>query len=363
MGDTDATLAGGEQAAGLTDPAAIAEAAPRHLRLLSGKLFRLDVKANRSYTSGDGGENWVEGGLVNPYVPHPDYGSPVSMFSGCLADVHIQIQNGPHQGRIVIPYYLEMDGQHPDYTRKQCGGYAIWKGKQVLLETHTHIPEMAGAYMCFSDDEGGTWRVSQGFIMGYIGDGHQGLWSCEEPTIAELKDGRLLCFIRSATGRVLKSYSCDGGETWTKVEVTDIPMSNSPGVLIRLPKTGDLAFVWNPMTPEEIKRGYRRGRLTVAVSTDDGETWRRHKTLALSPGVSPHRVVAPGPLEPMVRGPEQMGVIPEGFRHYHYPQVYVDDATIYIYYLISTPAAPPDDGPRTAWIAKPLAWLYEDAET
>ena len=42
--------------------------------------------------------------------------------------------------------------------------------------------------------------------------------------------------MRSTCGWILKSYSSDGGENWTKVELTDLAMSNSPAALKRLPK-------------------------------------------------------------------------------------------------------------------------------
>ena len=327
-------------------PASAAEQAPRSMKLISGKLFRIERrKKNVSYTSEDGGKTWDQGGRINPYN-----------IGQATADVHIQIQKGKYRGRIVAPYYLVMDGQHPDYTRKQRGGYGIWKGEHVPLETHTYVPEMAGTFMCYSDDDGTTWQASKGFVMGYFQDGHLGHWSCEEPTVAELKDGRLLCFMRSTTGRILKSYTKDGGEYWSKVEATDIAMSNSPGVLKRIPTTGDLALVWNQMSAGEIRRGYRRGRLSIAISKDDGDTWTNFKILELSPGVAPLSRVEPEPLQAMVRGPQQKGVIPDGFKHFHYPQVYVDREKIYIFYRVSTPGG----ALPSKWRVFPISWLYED---
>ena len=55
----------------------------------------------------------------------------------------------------MVPYYL---GMYPDYTTTGQAGYAIYKGESVLLETHTHIPEMSGSFVCYSDDEGKTWQ-------------------------------------------------------------------------------------------------------------------------------------------------------------------------------------------------------------
>ncbi|MFC1452987.1 sialidase family protein [Verrucomicrobiota bacterium] len=328
--------------AGERPKASIEERPP--FRLISGLLFRhSDTHAE---TSSDGGKTWTESGELMSMR------GPIWALKGVV----IQIENGPCRGRIVIPFYLLMRGKHPDYTEAERGAYAEWKGERILLQTHTHIPEMSGSFTVFSDDDGKTWNTSEGFVMGYFDDGHLGHWSCEEPVVAELKDGRLLCFMRSTTGRILKSYSEDGGESWSKVESTDIAMSNSPCALKRLPRTGDLVMVWNPMTADEICRGYRRGRLTIAVSSNDGITWEHCKLLDVSPGIGPVAWVTPGPVRAMVRGPLDVGEIPEGFRHYHYPEIYLDGDLINILYMVSTP----EKAIRSKWRTFPIEWLYKD---
>ena len=155
-GTSTTLLPSGEQPE--SKPLGELEQQQRLLKLLSGKFFRYD--ASHSYTSADGGKTWVKGG---PLISYHGLG-------GALKNVTLQIQHGPYRGRIVIPLYLEMDGDHPDYSRDQRGGYAIWKGQKIVLETHTHVPEMAGSTMNFSDDAGQTWKHSRGFLMGYFED-------------------------------------------------------------------------------------------------------------------------------------------------------------------------------------------------
>ncbi len=325
----------------------------RCLRLSSWKLLRYD--RSRSYASDDGGNTWSEGGALISYHGQ----GPASCQA--LDYAAIQIQKGEHQGRIVIPYYLEMDGQHPDYTREQRGGYAIWQGEKIPLETHTHVPELAGSFMNLSDDEGATWSHSNGFLMGYIEDGHLGHWSCEEPVVAELREGRLLCYMRSTCGRILKSTSSDGGKSWSKVQATELAMSNSPCRLNRIPGTGDLVLLWNQMSAEEIKRGYRRGRLSIAISKDDGQTWEGFRTVVQSPGVDDVTCVEPPPLAPMVRGgsgpDEILGEIPAGFVHYHYPEIHFsqDGEAVHLFIRVGTPAG----GLEPIWRTYPTRWLYE----
>ena len=324
---------------------------PLFLRLLSGKLFR--VRDNHAETSSGGGQTWQQGGRVNPY-----------QLGWKLNDVAIQLQAGSSRGRILVPLYLGMYGRHPDYTTEQRGGYAIWKGNKIRLETHTHIPEMSGSFVCYSDDEGQTWHscvseTGRGFMVGYLNDGHMGHLTCEEPVIAELKDGRILCYMRSTCGRILKSYSEDGGEHWMKVQLTDIAMSNSPCALQRIPGTGDLVMVWNQMSAEEIRKGYRRGRLSVAISQDDGRTWKGVKTLELSPGLQPASWIEPPPVTAMVRGPsgpdDLMGELPDGFMLFGYPNIYFSKDKVFITYY----ATPPDGrGGSHRWRVFPVEWLY-----
>ncbi|MFH0963487.1 MAG: sialidase family protein [Planctomycetota bacterium] len=341
------TLAEDKLATGELAFANVQNERPMYLRLVSGKLFR--VSGECSETSSDDGASWVRGGRINPYG-----------IGGALSDSEIQLQSGTWKGRILVPYYLEMDGDHPDYSREQRGGYAVWKGEKILLETHTHVPEMAGSFMCYSDNEGATWNVSKGFLMGYFEDGRLGHWSCEEPVVAELKDGRVVCFMRSTCGRILKSCSSDGGVYWTKVKATDLAMSNSPCALARIPATGDLVLVWNRMSADEIRRGYRRGRLSIAISKDDAQTWENIRTLELSPGIEDLTRVEPPDLTAMVRGSSgpdaPLGEVPDGFTHFHYPNVYFSDNKIFIKYLVSTL----DGKSGYRWRVFPISWLYAD---
>ena len=342
----------GQQLPGGETPFAGVATAPSILRLASGNLFRR--RGFFSEVSSDGGKTWTKGAQMHPFA--------VTENCQSLEGSAIQLQAGPHKGRILVPWQLGMSGDHPDYSLDQRGGYAIYRGKKIKLETHTHVPEMAGSFVCYSDDEGKTWQRSKGFLMGYFEDGNLNHWSCDEPAIAELKDGRILCFMRSSTGRILKSYSSDGGQYWTKVEATDIAMSNSPCALARIPKTGDLVMVWNQMSAEEICKGDRRGRLSLAISKDDGQTWGNFKTLELNPGLEDLKQVSPPPLVPMVRGPSGpdhlMGTIPDGFRFYGYPTIYWSKDKIFITYSAGDPVT--GQGSRSREF--PILWLYEQSE-
>ena len=93
----------------------------------------------------------------------------------------------------------------------------------------------------------------------------------------ELKDGRVLMWIRNSTGHIYKCYSSDRGETWSKPEPMELQSPVSPQSIKRHPKTGDLILVWNN-SPD------KRYPLTAAVSRDEGEDLEAHARPGYDPG-------------------------------------------------------------------------------
>ncbi|MCP4645357.1 MAG: exo-alpha-sialidase [bacterium] len=137
-----------------------------------------------------------------------------------------------------------------------------------------------GKVVCvLSDDEGVTWRLSK-----TTQEPPAGMKSTfQEPGVVELKDGRIMMLHRTGGGCQYRSWSDDGGETWSKAEPTDIMSPVSPASFEVIPSTGDLLLVWNDhkdIAPE--LRG-KRTPLTVAVSRDEGLTWDHIKNIETDP--------------------------------------------------------------------------------
>ncbi len=159
--------------------------------------------------------------------------------------VGIQIQHGPHAGRLVIPC---------DHNYDDAG-----------LKKH-----VSGSHPIYSDDHGATWKIG-GLIRPLVNE-------CQ---VAELFDGRgtLLMNMRSNHRRNVRAQatSSDGGATWTNL--TDAPPLLEPvcqASLIRHEGAHLLLFS-NPAAKTRVQ-------LTVRASGDNGGTWR---TLAvLHPGPS-----------------------------------------------------------------------------
>lgn len=139
-----------------------------------------------------------------------------------------------------------------------------------------------GVISCFlSDDSGRTWRQSASRLTGETPKGRVVL---QEPGVVELRDGRLMMFIRTNAGSQFRSFSKDGGETWTPPEPSNIISPLSPASIKRIPTTGDLLLVWNNHEGIDAARRGKRTPFNAAVSRDEGQTWEKVKTLEDDPG-------------------------------------------------------------------------------
>ncbi len=145
-------------------------------------------------------------------------------------------------------------------------------------------PDVSGSgknirsWCLYSDDDGETWRQSQSMLAGPMR-------GAMEPYAVELKDRRLLMLMRTQTHRQYRSFSSDGGDTWTRpTEVTQLTSPESPAAVRRDPETGWLTVVWNYNSRG--KPGRDRTPLTVAFSDDEGESWFGFVNLEANPAKS-----------------------------------------------------------------------------
>lgn len=141
-----------------------------------------------------------------------------------------------------------------------------------------------------SSDQGRSWTPSNVIDRGGIGH-HGGL---VEPTLVELKDGRLWMLIRTNWKEFWQAYSTDGGATWKEVGPSGIGASSAPGLVKRL-ASGRLVLLWNRYFPEgatdfplsggdnqwsEVPVSNHRVELSIAFSEDDGKTWSTPRVIA-----------------------------------------------------------------------------------
>lgn len=134
-----------------------------------------------------------------------------------------------------------------------------------------------------SVDDGLTWAASNLIDLG--GKGHHG--GVTEPTLVQLQDGRLWQLIRTNWGQFWSGYSNNGGRHWQILQPSGIPASSAPAMLTRL-ASGRLMLLWNRPFPEgqtswplsggdglwsETAVSNYRDQLSLAFSSDDGQTW------------------------------------------------------------------------------------------
>jgi arylsulfatase A-like enzyme len=157
-------------------------------------------------------------------------------------------------------------------------------GRLVVPASYRNAPGSPrphpGIAICYlSDDNGKTWRKSKTELQPPRGS-KTGL---QEPGLVELRDGKLMMLCRTDQGCQYRSWSSDGGETWSRAQPTDLKSPVSPASVKRIPKTGDLLLVWNDHSRIDPTRRGKRTPLTVAISRDEGKTWEKVKTLEDDP--------------------------------------------------------------------------------
>jgi sialidase-1 len=130
--------------------------------------------------------------------------------------------------------------------------------------------EVYRAVMYFSDDDGRTWVRGRGETF----CGQRGAM---EPGVIELKDGRLLEIIRTQFGMIWHAHSSDRGGTWTEAKPWTVVTPEAPSTLVRLPDNGDFLLLYNPIAQMSGDHSGRRTPLAAAISSDEGQTWRKMK--------------------------------------------------------------------------------------
>ena len=176
-------------------------------------------------TSTDDGLTWSEPVNISETTREPDWRWYAT------GPVHgIQLTQGPHAGRLIIP----ANHSTPADTRD---------------------PATYRSHIIYSDDAGATWQ---------LGGVHEPYTN--ESTIAELSDGRLMQNMRSYHGqnRRAVSTSADGGLTWTPV-VLDSTLIE-PVCQASMLRHGDALLFSNPASTQ-------REMMTIRTSYDDGASW------------------------------------------------------------------------------------------
>lgn len=189
-------------------------------------------------------------------------------------------------------------------------GHQIPYWKTMVMESRDNGKSWSGARELVPGDQGGRGPVKNKPI--YASNGHtfapasieQGPWRCFidvsadgvhwekkhipvgsedvnmiQPTLWEQPEGHVHALMRSSGGRIYRSDSSDFGQSWCAAYPTSMPNNNS-GLDCVLMEEGALALVCNPVE----KDWGPRSPLSLFLSRDNGETFRRLMDLETEPG-------------------------------------------------------------------------------
>lgn len=204
-------------------------------------------------TSDDDGRTWTA-----PRDLTAELKEPWMRFLGTAPGNGIQLIDGEHAGRLLVPAYFNgEDGR---------------------------------AFSCcalLSDDGGQTWARGASINDGRVLDGKRldsrtltdDRASGYESTLVEGADGSVHVYLRNQhpSGRVGHAVSTDGGQNWGEVDFVDqLPeiFSQPNAIRVTLPD-GRVATVFanaSQLLPF-------RGRGVLRMSFDDGRTWPHHRVL------------------------------------------------------------------------------------
>ena len=150
------------------------------------------------------------------------------------------------------------------YATGPGNGIQLRDGRLMVACDHNRGDETQRfSHVIFSDDGGKTWKLG-----GSAGP------QCNESTVAELPDGRLVLNMRSYAGKNRRavSISSDRGATWSEPVLDEAlvePVCQAS--LLRVGKGQTLLF----SNPADTKRQ----NMTVRLSPDGGKTWPASKPI------------------------------------------------------------------------------------
>ncbi len=280
------------------------------------------------WRSNDNGRTW------EPPVPI----SAPHMVCQALQDVLLRTSSG----RIILPAFTSMGQQAgPDNRITPMQGKLV-HNQFVGTSGHFFDSHFTAVIVYYSDDDGRTWQRNQDDALIIMLDWSMIFSYVNEPTVTELKPGRLLMFMRNGLGRIFQAWSNDNGTTWTRPQPTVLASATTPSQLRTLPN-GHLLCVWNQETAEEIKRGYNRTRLSSAISRDGGRVWEFfqniesiHETTRVEPGpiepTRPAELYFPAGQPAVVRDPQYIEPACAVHTRHSYPSVHVDKDRVIVAY-------------------------------
>lgn len=260
---------------------------------VSGEYMRLQTKADGVYVIK------TKGGIDGEWTMRRVWETPIRGPEVNLTRSLVFIRNGK---RVLSPWST-MKRFEPDF-RYQVG--AIYSDDDGETWQHSNLVE-APAHEINERDKSVRWQNGG-----------------TEPTIIDLKDGRVWMIIRTSLDYHYQSFSNDGGATWSPAEPSPFYGTLTDPTIGRL-KDGRLLFLWNntlplpefpkneftePFIPQSASDGTgedffnNRDALHGAISDDDGKTWRGFREVLLDSNRNDSRYAETGGMDRSVHQPQ-----------------------------------------------------------
>ena len=171
----------------------------------------------------------------------------------------------------------------------------IRNGQRIVVAAHGDVMPK-GCYTYVSDDDGRTWQrsnivTSPDHEGGGFHDGIRWNHGAVEPTVVERTDGTLWMLMRTSQDQHYEAFSSDGGLTWSESRPSSFYGTITMPTIGRL-SDGRLLFFWCNTTPLPERGGTNgvwddvftnRDVTHVAISDDDGQTWKGFRELYRDP--------------------------------------------------------------------------------
>lgn len=216
----------------------------------------------------DGPPRW-ESNEVLHVTPGPEFEPTVAR---ALADFEPTLKDRPEAEQKLARDYIERTRKNAADKFFRRLGWMTRAHPFVLHDKRLIVPLYSDGFsfslMAITDDWGQTWFTSTPLVGG----------GNIQPSIVEKKDGTLFTLMRDngpAPKRLHASESTDQGKTWSKVVDSAIPNPGSGAEVIKL-SNGHWVLIHN-----DTERG--RNSLAVAISDDEGASWRWKRHLEYDP--------------------------------------------------------------------------------
>ncbi len=228
---------------------------PSDKRYTVWHIFRME--------SNDNGHSWSEPEPISIHNNNLAFGSPIRLTDGeyLFAASFFDKRPQPLVAPVSALVHAKTEAEAPPPPPPPPLAMPKGEGSRhdEKFSTHRH-----GCSVVISPDA----NAREFKEFGYIANRPLGLL---EPSCIQLKDGRIVMFMRAEmAGYLWRSESLDNGRTWSEARQTDIPNPTSAIHVLRL-ADGRIALLHNACG--EVGKMVRRDPLSIWISDDELETW------------------------------------------------------------------------------------------